>query len=66
MMHPYRTETDENGFAKIDAAKGEYTIFVSKAKHDPMSKTVDLTEDMSTKVELVTEEPEENPDDNYV
>ncbi|MHA1559652.1 MAG: hypothetical protein ACTSWI_03155 [Alphaproteobacteria bacterium] len=46
---PHRAETDENGLVRIDAAKGEHTIFVSKAKHDPVRKAVDLTEDVSSR-----------------
>ena len=65
VMHPYRTQTDENGIAKINAAKGDYTIFVSKAKHDPMSSKVSLNEDFATEVALVREEDDFNPDDNY-
>lgn len=65
VMHPYRARTDASGTARLRAAKGDYTIVVSKAKFDPMSASIALNEDFRSKVELVGEEPEFNPDDNY-
>lgn len=65
VMHPYRAEADADGVATIHAAKGDYTLFVSLARHDPMKTEISLTEDYETTVEMVEENPEFNPDDGY-
>ena len=65
VMHPYRAVTDERGIAQISATKGTYTVFVSRAKYDPMSIKIDLKDDWRGKVDLVEELPEPDPSDAY-
>jgi hypothetical protein len=65
VMHPYRGETDADGVARIEAARGVYTVIVSRSKYDPMSKQIHLEGDIHERVTLVREPPEFNPDDNY-
>jgi hypothetical protein len=65
VMHPYRAQTDASGIARIEAARGVYSVVVSMSKYDPMSKQIQLEGDIHERVTLVREAPEFNPDDNY-
>jgi hypothetical protein len=63
VMHPYRVLTDENGAAKVKVTKGQYDILVSASKYLPVSTTVDVAADMTTRTELDADHPWESPDE---
>jgi hypothetical protein len=63
VMHPYRATTDENGVAKLKVTKGQYDILVSGAKYLPISTTVTVSADLTTRAELEVEPPWQNPDE---
>lgn len=63
VMHPYRALTDENGVAKVKVTRGQYDILVSASKYVPISTTVDVTADMTTRAELDADHPWESPDE---
>jgi hypothetical protein len=51
-LHPYKAVTDERGFAEIRVTKGEYTLFVAKARYLTLGLPVDVTADMTARAEL--------------
>ena len=59
VMHPYRARTNAEGIARLSVQGGKYTIFVSGPKYIPMRTDVDVTEDMTSRVELMLEPPKE-------
>jgi hypothetical protein len=63
VMHPYRALTDENGVAKVKVTRGQYDILVSASKYLPVSTTVDVTADVTTRAELDVDHPWESPDE---
>jgi hypothetical protein len=65
VMHPYRTVSDDQGIARLKAARGNYSIVVSARKHIPVRTDVALTGDLVTRAELEREPPPFNPDDLY-
>jgi hypothetical protein len=46
-LHPYRTVTDERGFAEIRVAKGAYALFVAKRKYLTLGLPVEVTAEPS-------------------
>jgi hypothetical protein len=64
LMHPFRAMTDENGRAKVQVCKGDYTVWISAPKYEAVCKYVDVTQDFATKAELM-QEPPEDPDAHY-
>lgn len=64
VMHPFRATTDANGIATLDVCKGDYTIWVSAAGHDPVCKYVDVAAGYTSKAEL-SAEAKEDPDAFY-
>ena len=52
VMHPYRAVTDERGVAEVRVAKGAYKLFVSETKYVTFGLPVEVTADMTAKVEL--------------
>ena len=61
VMHPYRAVTDDHGIAEVRAAKGEYTLFVSRTGYLTFGEAVDARADLSARVELDVEPvPERN------
>jgi hypothetical protein len=65
VMHPYRAVTNERGLAELRVRKGEYAILVSKTRFDPMKRTVAISGDFQTQVELVLEAPEQDGSEIY-
>jgi hypothetical protein len=51
-LHPYKTVTDERGFAEIRVAKGAYALFVAKRKYLTLGLPVEVTADMTARAEL--------------
>ena len=51
-LHPYKGVTDENGLAEIRVAKGEYHLFVAKARYLTLGLPVEVTADMTARAEL--------------
>jgi hypothetical protein len=51
-LHPYRTVTDERGFAEIRVAKGTYDLFVAKRRYLTLGLPVEVTADMTARAEL--------------
>lgn len=51
-LHPYKTITDERGFAEIRVAKGAYHLFVAKRKYLTLGLPVEVTADMTARAEL--------------
>jgi len=64
VMHPFRATTDGDGIATFSVCKGDYTIWVSAAGHDPVCKYVDIAADYASTAEL-SEEIKEDPDAFY-
>jgi hypothetical protein len=61
LLHPYRAFTDERGVAKVKVAKGRYTLFVSGFNYIGYERIIDVTSDVTARVELAVE-PEEEVD----
>ena len=57
----FRAATDKSGLAEIDMPKGVYDLNVWKVGYDAPTKTVELNDNVSVEVEVVSL-PEENPD----
>lgn len=55
LIHPYRATTNENGIARIRVPAGSYKIFVSASRYYPVRTMADVSEDLTTKAELVLE-----------
>ncbi|MBI2186247.1 MAG: hypothetical protein HYU37_03870 [Acidobacteria bacterium] len=61
VMHPYRAVTDQRGVAEIRVAKGTYRLFVSQTRYITHGVPLEVTADVSTRVELAIEPiPERN------
>lgn len=61
VLHPFRATTDANGIATLSVGKGDYTMMVSAAKHDPVTRYVTINEDFVSEVGLpleVIEDPD--------
>jgi hypothetical protein len=52
VMHPYRAVTDDNGVARIRAARGRYDILVSGSHYAAACTSVEVTADLVTSAEL--------------
>lgn len=52
VMHPYHAVTDGRGIAELRVAKGAYKLFVSENRYLIFSLPVEVTADITTKVEL--------------
>jgi hypothetical protein len=52
VMHPYRVVADEHGVARVRVAKGVYRLFVSQTNYLTSGLPVEVTEDMTARVEL--------------
>ncbi len=65
VMHPYRAVTDDRGMAEIGMARGQYRLQVSRSKHLASSRSIEVTGDVTTRVELDLERVT-SPDDRYV
>ena len=57
VMHPYRTVTDDDGIAKIRAARGQYDILVSGFRYLAASTSVEVKDDLVTVAELDVDQP---------
>jgi hypothetical protein len=57
----FRAATDKSGLAEIDMPKGVYDLNVWKVGYDAPTKTVELNDNVSVEVEVVSL-PEQNPD----
>jgi len=54
-MHPYKAVTDEHGVATVRVAKGTYKLFVSQTRFLTFGVRVEVTADMTERVELDVE-----------
>jgi len=52
VMHPYRVVADEHGVARVRVARGTYKIFVSQTNYLTFGLPVEVTKDMTARVEL--------------
>jgi hypothetical protein len=52
VMHPYRVVADEHGVARVRVAKGIYTLFVSQTGYLTFGLPVEVTRDLTARVEL--------------
>ena len=52
VMHPYRVGTHEDGVARVRVAKGMYQLFVSQTNYLTCGLPVEVTADMTARVEL--------------
>jgi hypothetical protein len=57
VMHPYRAVTDDDGVAKIRAARGQYDILVSGFRYLATSTSVEVKDDLFTVAELDVDQP---------
>lgn len=60
VMHPYRALTGENGVAKVKVVKGTYNLLVSGSKYMATARTVEVTENITVKVELTLQPPDDS------
>jgi len=60
VMHPYRAVTDDNGIARVRAARGQYDILVSGSRYLPACASVEVTTDLVTSTELDADRPDED------
>ena len=51
-LHPYKTVTDDRGFAEIRVAKGAYDLFVAKRKYLTLRLPVEVAADVTARAEL--------------
>jgi len=65
VMHPYRAVTDGNGMARVRVARGQYDILVSGSRYLPVSTSVEVTADMTTRAELDADQAWVSPDEVY-
>jgi hypothetical protein len=65
LLHPFRALTDEKGLATLHVAKNEYTLMVSAARHDPISRPITVERDYADHVRLLPE-AKEDPDAQWV
>ena len=63
VMHPYRAVTDEYGMARVRVARGPYDILVSGSRYLPVSTSVEVTTDMTTRAELDADQAWVSPDE---
>jgi hypothetical protein len=52
VMHPYRAVTNERGIAEVWVVKGAYKLFVSQTSYITFGLPVEVTADMTARVEL--------------
>jgi hypothetical protein len=52
VMHPYRVVADEHGVARVRVAKGAYKLFVSQTNYLTLGLPLEVTEDMTARLEL--------------
>ena len=57
MLHPYSAQTDENGVAEVEVTPGHYRLFASRPKYTTLGTPLEVTSDISTRVELHLEPP---------
>ncbi len=57
VLHPYGATTDEQGVAEVMVTRGQYRLFVSRPKYTTFGTPVDVSQDLSTRVELSLEPP---------
>jgi hypothetical protein len=55
VMHPYRPVADERGIAAVRVARGPYTLFVSQNSYLTIGLPVEVTADLTARVELDVE-----------
>ncbi|MGI1659734.1 MAG: hypothetical protein ACRKFN_12195 [Desulfitobacterium sp.] len=54
ILHPYKAKTDENGIAKFEEAKGEYSLYVTEdTKYETFKSSASINGDITIKAELV-------------
>lgn len=58
VMHPYRGRTDERGIARINVARGSYSIFVSGRGYYPVQRDMKIERDVATLARLEAEPPQ--------
>ena len=52
VLHPYSAQTDENGVAEVEVVPGHYRLFASRPKYTTLGTPLEVTGDVSTRVEL--------------
>lgn len=65
LMHPFRATTDNEGRATLQVAKNTYTLMVSAARHDALSRSITIDADYSDEIWLHPE-IKEDPDARWV
>ena len=55
VMHPYRVVADEDGVARVRVAKGAYRLFVSHTNYLTVALAIDVSTDVTSRVELELE-----------
>ncbi len=53
ILHPYRSNTDERGMARLMAPKGEYELYVSGSGRETFQTTVKVASDVAVRAELL-------------
>jgi len=64
VMYPYRAVTDDCGVAEMRVARGRYNLQVSQPMHLARGRSIEVTEDVTTRTELDLQ-PETNDDLRY-
>jgi hypothetical protein len=52
VMHPYRVVADERGVARVRVAAGAYKLFVAQTNYITLGLPVEVSEDMTARLEL--------------
>jgi len=65
VLHPFRGTTDASGIAAFGVCKGEYTMMVSAARHEPVTHYITVTDDYVSQVRLQPE-IKEDPDAHWM
>lgn len=65
VLHPYRSQTDASGIARLRVARGSYRLQVSGKKYLPSLCDVTVAESMAISAELAREPPPRSPDEGY-
>lgn len=65
VLHPFRATTDAEGRATLRVSKNKYTLMVSAARHDALSRPITIDADYTGEVALHLE-AKEDPDAQWV
>lgn len=60
LLHPYRTQTNSEGVAKLEVAEGEYELNVTRGNFGVFEQTVNVDSDMTIKAEILVILPDPN------